>query len=453
MKEIKFDDVCNFFDKQREASEIADKFKYVLYGGSVGGGKSRWLRWYPLRYLLIQYSLTEIKGIRAGLFCEDYPALHDRHIARIQWEFPEWLGNYNKTSKEFILKAEWGSGVLSLRNLDDVSHYQSAEFALVAVDELTKNKKDTFDFLRTRMRWPGISDVRFIAGSNPGGIGHFWVKQLWMDKVYEPTEKEKDQFKFVSSRVVDNPYLDKSYTVALEGLPENLRKAFLDGNWDVFQGQFFTEWDRNIHTMPAFAIPRDWKRYRAIDHGGDISPTSCLWFAVDYDKRVYCYREYHAIDKLATNHAKRIKELSGDETISATYADPSMWIKSSTDGRAVSDLYASEGVNLDRANNDRINGWMVVREFFAKKEGMTAPRLQIFENCYNLIRTIPLQIHDEKKAEDLDTTGDDHDVDALRYFLASWFGWPRMKNKQPEPGSFEWEMEQNRKRREAKEYE
>jgi len=94
-----------------------------------------------------------------------------------------------------------------------------------------------------------------------------------------------------------------------------------------------------------------------------------------------------------------------------------------------------------------------VREFFAKKEGMTAPRLQIFENCYNLIRTIPLQIHDEKKAEDLDTTGDDHDVDALRYFLASWFGWPRMKNKQPEPGSFEWEMEQNRKRREAKEYE
>lgn len=229
---IKFSELSKFLPKQKEAQEASKRFKFVLYGGSLGSGKSYWLRWMMVYWLMKLYSKYDQKGIRAGLFCEDYPSLEDRHLSKVKYEFPAWLGTYNGSRHEFTLAPEYGSGVIAFRNLDDPEKYLSVEFAVMGVDEINRNQIVTFRELRKRLRWAGIKDVRFIAACNP--IGEAWVKNWWVKRMFPPEEKEQYEFVFVPALPTDNPYLDESYYKSLESLPETQRKAFLEGNWDSF---------------------------------------------------------------------------------------------------------------------------------------------------------------------------------------------------------------------------
>lgn len=229
---IKFSELSNFFPKQKEALEASKRFKFVLFGGSVGSGKSRWLRWAMVYWLMKFFAKYQIKGIRAGLFCEDYVALNDRHLTKVKYEFPSWLGDYNQQKHEFTLKPEYGSGIIAFRNLAEPENYLSVEFAVQGVDEINRNPKPVFDMLRSRLRWPGIKDVKFLAGCNP--LGEAWVKNIWVKRLFPPEEKEQYEFVFVPALPTDNPYLDQSYYKSLESLPENQRKAYLEGNWDAF---------------------------------------------------------------------------------------------------------------------------------------------------------------------------------------------------------------------------
>ena len=231
-EKVKFSELSNFFPKQLEALEASKRFKFVLFGGSVGSGKSRWLRWAMVYWLMKFYSKYNIKGIRAGLFCEDYPSLNDRHLTKIKFEFPEWLGRFNEAKHEFILKPEYGSGIIAFRNLDDPAKYLSVEFAVIGIDEINRNPKTTFDMLRSRHRWPGIKDVKFLAGCNP--LGEAWVKNMWGKRLFPPDEKEQYEFVFVPALPTDNPHLPIEYYKSLESLPDNQRKAYLEGNWDAF---------------------------------------------------------------------------------------------------------------------------------------------------------------------------------------------------------------------------
>ncbi len=231
-EQVKFSELSNFFPKQKEAQLASIRFKFVLFGGSVGSGKSRWLRWMMLYWLMKFYDKYDIKGIRAGLFCEDYPSLNDRHLTKIKFEFPDWLGRYNEAKHEFTLAPDYGSGIIAFRNLDDVSKYLSVEFAVMAVDEINRNNKPTFDMLRSRLRWPGIKDVRFLAGCNP--LGEAWVKNMWVKRLFPQDEKEQYEFVYVPALPTDNPYLPKEYYKSLESLPEAQRRAFLEGNWDAY---------------------------------------------------------------------------------------------------------------------------------------------------------------------------------------------------------------------------
>lgn len=231
-EQVKFTELANFFPKQIEALDASKRFKFVLFGGSVGSGKSRWLRWSMLYWLMKYYAKYGIKGVRAGLFCEDYPSLNDRHLTKIKFEFPEWLGRYNEAKHEFTLAPEYGSGIVAFRNLDDPSKYLSVEFAVIGIDEINRNPKTTFDMLRSRHRWPGIKDVRFLAGCNP--LGEAWVKNMWVKRLFPPDEQEQYEFVFVPALPTDNPHLPKEYYKSLESLPETQRKAYLEGNWDAF---------------------------------------------------------------------------------------------------------------------------------------------------------------------------------------------------------------------------
>ncbi len=229
---ISFTEMSGFFPKQNEAKLASKRFKYVLFGGSVGSGKSRWLRWMMVYWLMEFYAKYNIKGIRAGLFCEDYVSLNDRHLTKIKFEFPDWLGRFNEAKHEFTLAPEYGSGIIAFRNLDDPSKYLSVEFAVIGIDEINRNPKTTFDMLRSRHRWPGIKDVRFLAGCNP--LGEAWVKNMWVKRMFPANEKEQYEFVFVPALPTDNPHLPEEYYKGLESLPENQRKAYLEGNWDAF---------------------------------------------------------------------------------------------------------------------------------------------------------------------------------------------------------------------------
>lgn len=228
----KFSDLTKFFPKQEEALLATKRFKYVLFGGSVGSGKSYWIRWSCLYWLIKYYDKYGLKGIRAGLFCEDYPSLNDRHLTKIKYEFPDWLGTFNESKKEFTLADDYGGGIIAFRNLDDPSKYLSVEFAVIAIDEINRNPKSTFDMLRSRHRWPGIKDTKFLAGCNP--LGEAWVKNMWVKRIFPPEEAEQYEFVYVPALPTDNPHLPQDYYKSLESLPETQRKAYLEGNWDAF---------------------------------------------------------------------------------------------------------------------------------------------------------------------------------------------------------------------------
>lgn len=258
---IDFDKVSGFFPKQMEAASASKRFKFTLFGGSVGSGKSRWLRWMCVYWLLHYYVKYGIKGVRAGLFCEDYPSLNDRHLTKIKFEFPSWLGTYNESKKEFTLSKAYGSGIIAFRNLDDPSKYLSVEFAVIAIDEINRNPKTTFDMLRSRHRWPGIKDVRFLAGCNP--LGEAWVKNMWVKRLFPPDEKEQYEFVFVPALPTDNPYLDPSYYKSLESLPEPQRKAYLEGDWDAF--------DEGMDEKGYIRLVTDRELQASITHNGEHS--------------------------------------------------------------------------------------------------------------------------------------------------------------------------------------
>lgn len=422
-----------FHPKQWLATQAADNHKYTLFGGARGPGKSYWLRWWLLRFLLM-CNAHVIRGVRVGLFCETFKELTDRQVSKIQIEFPPEIGILKESKAHglaFHLNSRLGSGVIALRNLDDPSKYQSTEFAAIGVDELTKNKLSTFNLLRGSLRWPGIRNTRFVAGTNPGSIGHLWVKDYWINKKYPPElQGLADQFAFVSALPDDNPSLDQSYWDELNTLPPDLARAWRWGDWDVFEGQAFGEWRRDLHVIPPFQPPENWRKLRGIDWGR-VKPFCCLWGAQDPDTgRVIIYRELYETGLTDRQQAKRIREMSR-ERIAVTHADPSMWVKKSHQDEVFStaDEYQAVGVPLSQADNSRVPGKNKVSTMLAELAPDGKPLLQITESCPNLIRTLPALPRDKANVEDVDSDAEDHAYDACRYLLSDVN--PRPKYKPP----------------------
>lgn len=432
---VKMSELTHFFEKQKYASEMADKYKYLLYGGSAGPGKSYWLRWYPVIRLLKWFNRTKQKGIRGSLFCEDYPSLRDRHISKMAYEYPRWLGEI-KESKEhglgFHIRPEFGSGVLSLRNLDDPSKYLSSEFALIAVDELTMNQKTVFDMLRLRLRWPGIEDVCFLGATNPGQIGHGWVKRLWMDRKFDENETEANQFFYVKALPKDNPFFTESYKRQLESMPDKMRRAYLEGDWTVFAGQYFTEFDESIHVCEPFEIPENWMRFISLDYGyhsntDDKGYAAVYWHAVDpITGKVYTYREIFVREHTGEMLGSAIYSANNSEKIAWIVADNNIANVGKESGRSVMaqmrEVFEENKFDcpirlVHKGPHSRVNGWNLMRGYFkfdTDAQGKRKTRWQIFKCCENLIRTIPLQVYKDD-TEDLDTDGPDDCVDSVRY--------------------------------------
>lgn len=423
-------------DKQRTALQTLKKNKYTLYGGAMYGGKSYLLRWALLGLLIYYFKKYGFKRVQAGLFCEDYPTLKQRQLSKLSSELPKWLGTRHADHKDygncFILDDQYGGGVLMFLNLDKPEKYDSAEFAAIAVDELTKNKETVFTVLRRRLRWTDqktlkhIPDCKFIAGTNPGGIGHAWVKKLWMDKIYDINETEQDQFAYVPAKYDDNVIKNPEYEAMLNSMPEKLRKAFRDGDWDTFEGQYFEEWGKDWNTCKPFKIPTNWMRFIWMDYGYS-APSAVYWAALDEIGRLFVYRELYATGLTYRKLAKKIQtmtpEWERDVLEGQMVADPAIFSRKGEDeaeksGAEQMSEETDGWLNFRKGNNDRVNGWGVMRDYMKafKFDDFITSKLIFFEGlCGNAIRTIPALVYDSVRVEDCDSKGEDHAGDAVRY--------------------------------------
>lgn len=459
-------DFPDFTPVQWRATEASKKFKYVLFGGSGGGGKSFWLRWWLVHWLISIHKNFGVSGV-AGLFCEDYPSLENRQIKKIRSEMDNgWLGTWNASKREFALDKKFGGGIISCLNLDDPSKYRSAEFSAIAIDELTMNARDVFDNLLWRLRWPGVPRPRFIAATNPTGTGHQWVKKLWVDRNFsgESAALNPDEFAYVPAKATDNPHLPPDYfTVTLASLPEFMRKALMDGSWDVIEGQYFTVWDDKIHVAKPWeyqegitdkwGIPLDWQRVGGIDWGR-AKPWAALEAAIDPDGRLIVYR---GVAEAGWEHERQADWLRAGSPKTTWYADDACWARgaaNSQEARAQdmshAELWARFGAtNIMRAKKgDRVAGWQHLDIFLRKMprrrkyehrlkvegfpgqgdmEGWWMPDkawIEFFDvpglrGDHGIITTLPKLIHDPSRPEDVDSSGDDHAGDALRYLTLS----------------------------------
>lgn len=450
---MKISELIKPTERQRECLRALRGFRFVLYGGAMGGGKSYLLRWWCVLQCIYYFVRYRVRHVRVGLFSEDYPTLVDRQISKIRFEFPPWLGVIRQSRVEgfnFKLRESLGGGTIAFRNLDDPSKYNSSEFAAIAVEELTKNKSvDTFHELRKRMRWPGIpdEDTRFLGATNPGGPGHAWVKGFWIDNEFPPEmDRLKAQFKYVPSKASDNPHLSQGYyDNNLNTLPEEMRKAYADGDWDLFAGQYFKEWRKEIHVIEPFEIPWYWKIERAGDWG-EAKPCAHLWIATSPEGQKVAIGEVYGAGLSIEMQAKRILAFEAGKKIApAAVLDSACW---DTTGRAqcIADQFAEYGVRWvqsPKGPGSRVAGWRVIRKLLAFERDATGkitrePRFKAFSTCRNLIRTLPALVHDGNNPEDLDSDGEDHAADAFRYHAVGPLSAPEMPDgaMSPEAAGF-----------------
>ena len=393
--------------------------RHIAYGGARGGGKS-WAMRRKFVLLALKY-----EGLQLLLLRRTLPELQENHGRPLQRELAG-IATYHAQSRAFLFP---NGSRIRLGYCDketDVTRYQGQEYDVIGLEEATHFTESQMLFLATCNRNTRTDfSPRMYYTCNPGGAGHAWVKRLFVDKAYRNGERKED-YAFVPARVYDNQVLlesDPGYLTTLQNLPEHLRRAHLEGDWDALAGQYFSEFRRERHVCAPFILPAWWRRFRAMDWGYN-DPCAVLWFACAPDGRVYVYHEEYARQVLSSRMAVRIREQSANEKIVYTVASPDAWQKrgisslhDSVEGESIAEVFARGGVPLLRADNARVAGWQRVREYLADAPDGT-PHLQVFSTCENLIRTLPLLQHSRIDAEDVGT-GEDHAPEALRYGLMS----------------------------------
>jgi len=371
-------------------------------------------------------------GIQILLLRRTLKELRDNHILPLQ-KMLKNIAIYKDNTKEFIFPN--GSRIV-LGYCDtekDVLQYQGQAYEVIVMEEATHFTEFQFQTLTESNRMSGNLKKEFVPRMyftcNPGGVGHSWVKRLFIDKDYKTTETP-DDYKFIPSLVFENKYImekDPNYVKVLENLPEDRKQAMLYGNWDVFDGQFFREFNRNIHVIDPFEIPLEWNRYIAMDYGLDMF--AVLFVAVDTKGKAYVYNEIHKSDLIVSDARQTLKSIMRNHKYKAIYAPPDLWNRNRDTGKSTAELFFEGGIDLTKASNDRKAGWLNVKEWLKIKkvkneqtgEVYDDSDIKIFSNCINLVRCLPQLQHDEKDPNDVATEPHEitHITDALRYFCVN----------------------------------
>lgn len=411
----------------------------VLYGGAAGGGKSYGQ--------LIDALLFALKyaGSKQLILRNTFPELQRSLVLVSVTLYPTEVASYNQS--RYVWQFVNGSRIEFgyLESDKDVQKYQSAEYDVIRFDELTHFTEFQYTYMISRIRGANNFPKQIKSSTNPGNRGHSWVKARFIDPMPPETVYTDANGRtriFIPAKVQDNKFLidaDPDYIKRLNQLPEDQRRALRDGDWDTFEGQYFPEFNRDIHVIEPFEIPAHWRRYRAIDYGLDM--LACYWIAVDSQNKSYVYKELYQDNLIISDAAKAILRVNGNDNIYSTFAPPDLWNRRQETGKSAADLFRENGVLLTKVSNDRVQGWYNLKEWlkpFEDEQGILTAKLVIFENCTNLIRCLPQLQHDEKDPNDVATEPHEitHAPDAIRYYCA---GRPKAgeKPKKPDPQSYD----------------
>lgn len=402
--------------------------KYVAFGGARGGGKS-WAVRAKAKALAYRYP-----GIKILIVRRTYPELLANHIEILRDE-TRLDARYN--DKDKMLRFYNGSMIHFdyCQRDSDLGHYQGVEYDVIFVDEATQMSEHQLKTIAVCMRGVNAFPKRIYYTCNPGGQGHGYIKRLFVDRRFEAGENP-DDYLFIQALVDDNTALMEAqpeYVQQLEALPPKLRDAWRYGRWDVYEGQFFEEWrddpehynDRLwTHVIEPFEPPASWTVMRVFDWGYN-RPFACEWVYMDYDENMYVAIELYGCTQTPNEGVKWTPEqvfseihrietehpwLKGRTVLG--YADPAIW--DGQRGESIAETAAKHQVFFSKGDNARIPGWMQMHYRLAFDDN-GFPRMYFFRDCKGAIRTLPLLIYDEHRPEDIDTDGEDHIADALRY--------------------------------------
>nr|DAH65384.1 MAG TPA: Large subunit terminase [Caudoviricetes sp.] len=395
---------------------FASRARYTAYGGARGGGKS-WalrrklvalcLRYPTIRCLLVRRSYAELKANHVDPLLREYAGLIQYRESDKRLDFP----NGSSISLGYCSSNR------------DVLRYQGQEYDIIAIDEATQLNEYQFSIFKACLRGVGNVPRRMYLTCNPGGVGHAWVKRLFIDRAFRPDENPAD-YRFIPAQVYDNPVLtaaDPDYVRQLESLPAKLRDAWLLGRWDVFEGQFLPEFRPEIHVVETGEIPDELRYFAALDYGFDM--LAALLLGADRQGRVWVVREYCRSGLVLGAAAEEVAKLCRGYRVEYLVASPDLWNRRQDTGRSGFEIMqAVRGIPpMQPADNRRIPGWRVLREYLQVTPD--GPRLRISRDCRTLCDSLPALLCDASRPEDAsdEPHAVTHAPEALRYALMSRF--------------------------------
>jgi hypothetical protein len=459
----------------------------IMYGGAAGGGKS-----HMMRVLAVLWSI-QIPGLMVYIFRRLSDDLYKNHmmgpsgfLSMLAPQFENGYCKYNEQKKTIVFNNGSRIFLSHCQYEKDLMKYQGAEMHVLMIDELTHFSDNMYRYLRGRCRIPKGFDIpedyrpqcpkchgkgcsfckqkgelrlfpRIISGTNPGGVGHAWVKREFVDRMspmaIERMGKSDGGFirQYIPAKLSDNPSLDEDYEDSLSGLgsPE-LVKAMKDGDWNIVAGGAFDDlWNRNRHVVQRFQVPTSWALDRAFDWGS-THPFSVMWFAesdgseaIMPDGTTFCppkgslvvFHEWYGADDKGKGLKMSPKEISKLIKIREISLSANDWIQKDVepgpadnqisnvmqkDVPSIEKQMEKEGITWtksDKSAGSRINGLQLIRDMLeaSTQDNPESPGLYFMEHCNNIIAHLPVLSRDKKNTEDIDTTQDDHDYDALRY--------------------------------------
>ncbi len=450
----------------------AAKTRYVGYGGSRGGGKSHAVR---VKATLLAERYPGIKMLIVRKTLKDLRRNYVRPLQSAYACFPACARPKFKAQEMAFMYPNGSMLEMGYCDADaDADNYRGSEWDVLFIDEGTELSEYQYGVLVSCVRGVNEYPKRVYVTCNPGGQGHVNIKRLFISKEYRRSESAED-YTFIQAHIWDNiplmtadpgfrrawtEYKQKhegaeltgevikelmyasEYVKALDNLPVSLREAYLEGNWDVFSGQFFPEFSEDAHVVSEAGVisslrkrgykgeglPRHWRRSAAIDYG--LDRFAALWFAVDEGGQAYCYRNFEASNLVVSEAAAVFRELSKypdgeNEAIEIAVAPPDLWNRRNDTGKSAAEIFFEAGVPLVMAGRERAAGWLQVKEYlkYEREEAenkkfvvKTPPKMLFFDTCAWIIKYLPLLQFDAKKPNDCATEPHEitHSCDALR---------------------------------------
>lgn len=424
----------------------------VFYGGQAGGGKSEGLLMFALKRRI------ECPGSVGLMLRRTFPEL-DKSLIRKSKQYFSPYAKWKEQKRLWQFKPQFGGGIQEFGysvNDKDVDQYQSAEYDDICLDEGSHFTEYQYTYLSSRLRPRGEWKTLMRIASNPGNIGHQWLKARFVDpardKIVKFFDEEEGTFKaryFLPATLGDNTLMSemkrKEYRAWLNALPEAEKLMLRDGDWDFVPGAAFPELHRKTHGYDRREIPVP--SYAKIIMGFDWGfgkPFSVAWYWTDYDERLWRFAEWYgwngkpdqglrmASSQIARGILDREKVMGIQDRIAHRPSDPSVFgkkpnLKGGGLGPSVAEMMANEGVYLSGSDNDRLMGKSQFHERLripmtgdiVEPGDEERPMLMIANQCEHFWRTVPVIPLDDKNIEDVDSDAEDHDYDQTRYVLMS----------------------------------